>query len=147
MRLAIAISLFVSVSSAAAADAPVTYQDGWTYMTFYQEADACRSIMVTSAAQSFVAKGHAAHQAEDKLRSEVISVLPAMDIPVSNGCYCAVSEVAKSKPYSEYLALGDISRRLDLVAAKLKESPCADRVQSSQALLQKKEALDAVRLK
>jgi hypothetical protein len=145
MRLAIAISLFVSVASAA--DAPVAYRDGWTYMTFYQEADACRSIMVSSAAQSFLAKGNAAHQVQDKLRSEVISVLPAMDIPASNGCYCAVSEIAKSRPYSEYLALGDISKRLDVVAAKLKESPCADRLQSSQALLQKKEALDAVRLK
>ena len=144
---AIASLVLVSVASASDVSTPVTYKDGWAVTDFYQEVAACRSALVIAQAKAYWDKAIAAHQDQDKLRSEVISNLPAMDIPASNGCYCAVGEVAKEKRYSEYVAFGDPSKRLDLVAEKLKQPPCVDRVNSSAALLSNKEARDAVKLK
>lgn len=147
MTRAVASLLLVSVASASDAPMPVTYKDGWAVTDFYQEVAACRSAMVIGAAKAYWDKAIAAHQDQVKLRSEVISNLPAMDIPASNGCYCAVGEIAKEKRYSEYVALGEPSKRLDLVAEKLKQPPCVDRVNSSLALLSNKVARDAVTLK
>lgn len=143
----IALGAIILASVPITADAPPNYEVGWNYVSVYKEVAACRLTIVASAAQSYVEKGISAHRSADDLRSEVISLLPAFDIPASNGCFCAVAEIAKIRAYSNYLGLESPAARSLRVAAQLGKPPCAERMGSAAALLREKTAIDAVRLK
>jgi hypothetical protein len=145
MKLAVATLLVAS--GASVSDTPSVYKDGWTYAEFYDAVVDCRSWLVFSAAQGYLAKGADAHVSAEMLRSDVVSLLPVFDIPAGAGCFCAVNEIAKTETYSQYVNVGDKAKRLDAIGAAVTKGPCAEPFKSSRAAVSSKDAMDALKLK
>jgi len=147
VMLALAASLAGSLagSGAYAADDYPLYQAGWTPAVFYQEVSACRGFVVAGAISGYVAQAAAQKRTEDSLRTELISIMPAFDVPAASVCFCALNELAKSQLYSDYAA-GDVQARMTVVGKRIDASPCAGRLRDTVAGLQSKAAIEAVRL-
>jgi hypothetical protein len=127
--------------------AQVQYSGGWAYREFFQEVLTCKSAIIYPAAEAYLAKGVASKQPAEGLRSEVISLLPLFEASASSACYCAVNEVAKTKPYSTYYGSGDFSMRMKTLHEVLNLPVCNDKMSDAMAKLESKEAREALRLK
>lgn len=145
MKKVLAAALLATAANAA--DAPLKYAEGWSYVSFANEVALCRSSILSSAAQGHLTKGNAAGRPAEDLRSEVISLLPALDRPASAGCFCVINEIAKLQPYVNYFGTGDSTARLTAMAAGLQKSPCAEQLQSSMDVFKDKPAVEAMRLR
>ena len=131
----------LAFSSAALA---VDYKEGWTAEVFYNELATCRTAIVFPAVKAYMDR-KAAKVSAEKLRSDVISILPALEHPALTACYCMVNEAAKAQDYKSYA--GDFTSRMRILKEKLDGPACNAKFQAAAAELDSKEAIEAMSLK
>ena len=99
------------------------------------------------AIKAFMDKGAAKQHPEEQIRVETISMLPVMERAANAGCYCAVNETAKAQDYKTYFGDGGFTERTRILSGQLNSPGCAGKMKEAMAVLENKEALEALRLK
>ncbi len=129
-----------------ATNAIADYQEGWDSSQFYEQVALCRQAVVYPAAKAYIEKGLKAGTGGDKLRSEVITMLPLFDASANPACFCAVNELAKARKFSEYASLIDTTARVNVLSEYMRKSVCVTRMNDSMKALQKDGAWKSLKL-
>jgi len=80
-------------------------------------------------------EGGGAKLSAEKLRSEVISLLPAFESSASAVCYCAVNEVAKTSTYADYFGKGEFTARMTVLNQRVSEPTCSEKMRAAVSAL------------
>jgi hypothetical protein len=147
MKFRIGLSMSMLALMVSSAVLAVEYKAGWDAEAFYAEVATCRQAITYPAIKAYLDRGIAAKRAEEELRNELISILPALEHPSVSACYCVVNEAAKTRDFKTYYGSGDFTARMTILAALLESPACSGKLEAGAAELEKKEARDAFTLK